>query len=235
MSDYTVYIDEAGDMGFKRGTQWFVLSAVIVRKDNESEIRTTLKRIRATINANEIHLRTIRDFKKRAYISREIDKTSFTYINALADTHVYDATVVGGSLIAYNYICKQLLIGVSKYLMSVKGTADIVLSARGTSRDQELIDYIKEKLLPYKGNGINSDCFEKIIAKQANEWEMLQLADVCATTTFLAYEETEYGFTMPCFALAIRDHLADGSGLIFMHPSKQPTRNKRRCLKVCRM
>lgn len=28
----TVYIDEAGDLGCNRGTQWFVLSAVIVDK-----------------------------------------------------------------------------------------------------------------------------------------------------------------------------------------------------------
>lgn len=26
----TVYIDEAGDLGINRGTQWFILSAVIV-------------------------------------------------------------------------------------------------------------------------------------------------------------------------------------------------------------
>lgn len=32
MSDCTVYIDEAGDLGYQRGTRWFVLSAVIVEK-----------------------------------------------------------------------------------------------------------------------------------------------------------------------------------------------------------
>ena len=39
MSDYTVYIDEAGDLGIGRGTRWFVLSAVIVAKEDESAIR----------------------------------------------------------------------------------------------------------------------------------------------------------------------------------------------------
>ena len=39
MSECTVYIDEAGDLGIGRGTQWFVLSAVIVEKSNEPQIR----------------------------------------------------------------------------------------------------------------------------------------------------------------------------------------------------
>ena len=31
----TVYIDEAGDLGIGRGTQWFVITAVIVPKESE--------------------------------------------------------------------------------------------------------------------------------------------------------------------------------------------------------
>lgn len=33
VSDYTVYIDEAGDLGIGRGTRWFVLTAVVVKKN----------------------------------------------------------------------------------------------------------------------------------------------------------------------------------------------------------
>lgn len=39
MSDYTVYIDEAGDLGIGRGTRWFVLTAVVVKKTVEPQIR----------------------------------------------------------------------------------------------------------------------------------------------------------------------------------------------------
>ena len=35
MGDYTVYIDESGDLGINRGTQWFVLSAVVVEKSEK--------------------------------------------------------------------------------------------------------------------------------------------------------------------------------------------------------
>lgn len=56
MSDYTVYIDEAGDLGINRGTKWFVLTAVIVAKEAEPKIRENIKQIKTKLNLNEIHL-----------------------------------------------------------------------------------------------------------------------------------------------------------------------------------
>ncbi len=86
-------------------------------------------------------------------------------------------------------------------------TADIVLSARGTSRDGELIEYIKEKLISYGNNQITSEVFRSITAKTANSWDMLQLADVCATTTFLAYEINGWGFRTPCYFNVLKNHI----------------------------
>lgn len=86
-------------------------------------------------------------------------------------------------------------------------TADIVLSARGTSRDGELIEYIKEKLVSCGDNRIAPDVFGDITAKTANSWDMLQLADVCATTTFLAYEINGWGFRTPCYFKVLQNHL----------------------------
>ena len=62
MSDCTIYIDEAGDLGIGRGTQWFVLSAVVVDKTVEQNIRAKIAQIKTQINVNEIHLRKITDF-----------------------------------------------------------------------------------------------------------------------------------------------------------------------------
>ncbi len=84
--------------------------------------------------------------------------------------------------------------------LSCNRIADVVLSSRGTSRDGELIKYIQEKLFPYPLNNINQAVFEKITAKTAPSWDMLQLADVCATTIFSAYEANGYGFRSPCFS-----------------------------------
>lgn len=212
MADCTVYIDEAGDLGFQRGTQWFVLSAVVVNKKDEPHIRAKLSQIKARLNVNEIHLRKLTDFYKRAFAVREIDEEDFTYMCVVADTNKLDYSKIKSAAIAYNYSCRLLLERVSLFLLDTKRIGDIVLSARGTSRDGELIAYIKDKLLPYPYNQILENVFGTIAAKTSGSWDLLQLADICATTMFLAYEKNGWGFRSPCFTKVLSRHLYQHSG-----------------------
>lgn len=207
MAECTVYIDEAGDLGINRGTRWFVLSAVIVRKDNETNIRNRMRAIKQRLGVDEIHLRKIIDFNKRAYIVRELALEEFVYMNVLVDTNKFDLEKIPSPMLAYNYICKYLLQRVSMYLTENGIVADVILSARGTSRDGELIHYIKEKLFPYAYNRIAAEHFGKVEAKTARTWDMLQLADVCATSMFLSHEINAYGLCIPCFANMLEQHL----------------------------
>lgn len=237
----TVYIDEAGDLGINRGTQWFVLSAIIVDKQEEPYIREIMKRIKGRLNVQEIHLRKIQDFTKRAYVVRELNTASFTYMNVLVDTRKFDVTKIPNPNIAYNYACKYLLQRVSWFLEHTDRSGNVVLSARGTSRDGELIQYITKKLLPYPDNRINATVFDKITAKTAATWDLLQLADVCATTMFLTYEENGFGFCMPCFSIALNPHLYRENNKILsygikfftkeMEPNKEELHSKRVCIK----
>ena len=242
MSDCTVYIDEAGDLGIHRGTKWFVLSAVIVNKEDEPSIRTNMGQIKTKLNIKEIHLRDVPDFNRRAYIVRELSNENFTYMNVLVDTDLFDKAKIPTPLIAYNYVCKYLLQRVSWFLEETGKVADIILSARGTKRDGELITYINDKLLPYSANSINERVFDKVTAKTAASWDLLQLADVCATTMFLTYEVNKnFGFCVPCFSMALKDHLyrkndkVDSYGIKFfssaMRPNIKELREKRICAK----
>ncbi len=206
MAESTVYIDESGDLGSGKGTRWFVLSAVIVDKEKEPEIRKKMEAIKGRINVKRIHLREITDYYKRALVVKEINEFDFTYICIITDTDLLDPARLSANT-AYNFQCKMLLERVSWFLRDTGRKADIVLSARSTPRDQELIDYITQKLLPYPHNMINSSTIEKVTAKAAGSWDLLQLADVCATATFLAYEKNGWGFRTPCFLRVIQDHL----------------------------
>jgi len=214
LSDCTVYIDEAGDLGIKTGTKWFVLSAVVVDKADEPKIRAKLNSIRTRLKASQIHLNKINNFHKRAFIVHELSQENFTYMNILVDTTKFDISKIPNTAVAYNFVCKYLLQRVSWFIESSKKTCDVILSGRGTSMDADLVTYIKDKLLPYSHNQINSSVFNKISAKSAGSWDLLQLADVCATTTFLAYETNEYGFSTPCYFAVMRDHLYSRDGKI---------------------
>ena len=201
--EYSIYIDEAGDLGYRKGTKWFIISACIVENKTEKEIRNRIENIKKALNVNEVHLRNIKDFPKRIFIVNEIKDLPFTYINILVDTDKRDPKL--NSNTAYNYACRLLVERITWFLRDNKGTGKIVLSSRGTSRDKELIDYIKN-LLNYNYNEVKRN-ITKIEAKPFGSWDLLQLADVCATTTFLAFEVAKYNLKYPCYMYKIANHL----------------------------
>ena len=221
---YTVYIDEAGDLGIQRGTKWFVITAVIVHTSEEQSIRSAIAHIKTKLNLKEIHLRKLNDFYKTAYVISQIKDKEFTTVNVLMDT---DTCELRDSVTTYNYMCRILLERVSWFLRDNNAYADIVLSSRGTSRDGELIDYIKNKLLNYRNNEI-SNRFNKINSKQASQWDMLQLADVCATSMFKAYEINSYGFVTPCHMSNLKNKLYTYNGSFDKYGLKLQRRNEAR-------
>ena len=201
-----LYIDEAGDLGINRGTHWFVLSGVIIDVDDEPYMRATLNSIRSKLNIREIHFRKLHNYDQKTYVVNELCKCNFTYINVIADCTKINLVCKNPndspSIVSYNFACRLLLERCSWLLKSRNQTAKIVLSSRGTSRDKELIDYIKEKLLYYPHNSISNQ-FTSITSKASSDWDGLQLADVCATTMFNCHEINAFGFTTPCFTVRL--------------------------------
>lgn len=216
----TVYIDEAGDLGINRGTRWFVLTAVIVNKDSEPPIRSTIKSIKANLNIRHIHFRELRSFEQKAYVVNRLYPAEFEYTNIIIDTSKLEidklhtdrnAFTEKPGIILYNHACRYLIERVSWMLRDTGRIGEIILSARGTSRDSDLIDYINEKLLSYPENEISNQ-FSRICSKPAESWDMLQLADICATSMFYYHEINRYGFMLPCFASKLRSHLYQRNG-----------------------
>lgn len=212
---YNIYIDEAGDLGIGRGTQWFVITAIIVNEKDDAKIRNKLSSIRSKLNLNEIHLRKIHDFYKTSYIISQIKEEPFTIINVLLDTNKSN---LKDSIKTYNFMCRLLLERVSWYLYENNALGNVTFSSRGTSRDGELVDYV-QKLVTYEGNEIRN-VFLKINCKTARIREMLQLADICATSLFRAYEINSYGFITPCFMSNLKDKIYSHNGSIIKYGMK---------------
>ena len=218
---YGVYIDEASDLGIKRGTRWFVITAVIVPKNVENDIRRSIISIRNKFNLKEIHLRKLRDFYKVSYVISQIKQFDFTIVNILVDT---DILPLKDSIKTYNYMCKILLEKVSWFIDNNNATGEIVLSSRGTKRDGELIDYINNKLLGYEGNKIK-DVFTSVKSKAASEWDMLQLADICATSMFWSHEVNSLGFITPCHMNNLKNKLYRYNGRTVQYGMKYYSKN----------
>ena len=227
----TIYIDEAGDLGVNRGTRWFVLTAVIVNQEDESLIRSKIKAIRTRLNLQTIHFRNVKDFGRRSYIVRELSNECFSYVNIVFDTSLCDKVKMPTERVAYSLICGDLLQRVSLILKGTNRKGNIVLSSRGTSKDNELVEDIRERLTS-DSDSLASDVFINAECKQASAWDMLQLADVCATSMFYSHEVNGYGFITPCFVMRLSHKLCNNSGvdgfdgLIYysdnMRPPKEP-------------
>lgn len=202
MDKCTVYIDESGDLGKGKGTRWFVITAVIVKEENKEQLKDIICNIKRILNIPEIHIRKVSDLYCKAFITKELNEGKFTYINVISDT----SRMRLSPDIAYNYMCRMLLERVSWFLRDEKMAADVILSARGGRRDNKLIEYIN-KLMTFNNNEIEKGVLGNISAEKANVLDLLQLADVCASTTFWAYEENKWGIRTPCFFNILKDHL----------------------------
>lgn len=246
VADYTIYIDEAGDLGLNRGTRWFVLSAVIIKKENEKNIRQIIEKLKSTLNYKEIHFRKLRHFEKRAYVVNSLYQCPFLFCNVILDTTKVKLQPrdmeSNKSVLLYNYMCRFLLERVSWFLRENKAFTDIILSSRGTSRDAELIAYIKDILLKREDNEVAPQ-FTNVTSKQAPTWDMLQLADVCATSIFMAYEVNKnFGFLLPCYAHKLGARLykynktLKNYGIKYFSPEMEPPKdyfqNNSPCLKA---
>ena len=198
----TLYVDESGDLGIGRGTRWFVITGVVILKDDEKVIRETLSSIKTKLNIKEIHLRKMNDFNKTAYIVSKIKDLPFVTINILLDTN---KLLLKNSAMTYNHMCRFLVERASWYMRDNNLRGDIVFSSRGTRRDNELVTYIKE-LLDHEENKI-AKVFENVKCKQASMWDMLQLADICATSMFRSYQINSWGFIVPCHMSSLKDKL----------------------------
>ena len=212
----TVYIDEAGDLGYRKGTRWFVLAAVVVNKEDEAYLRQRIEEVRVKLNVRDIHMRMLRDYYQRAYVVDTLADGNFTYMTVLVDTRKLNLAMRTSASIAYNYICRVLLERVSWVLRDTHQVGNVILSARGTARDEELMRYIREKLLAGTNSEIRlaREAIGQISAKSAASWDMLQLADVCATSMFWAHEVGAWGLRTPCFEHRLRFHLYTHEGKV---------------------
>lgn len=239
----TVYIDEAGDLGINRGTRWFVLSAIIVNNENELEIRQKIHSLKSNLNLHEIHFRKLRSYEQKCYVVSSLSSCNFDLVNVIVDTSkiTLNKTDKNGtpSIVSYNYCCRLLLERVSWLLRDSSRIGDIVLSSRGTSRDNELIEYIK-KLLEYDFNEI-ANRFQHIKSKSASEWDLLQLADICATSVFHYHETNQYGFITPCYCYRLKSHVykrnenTDSYGMKYYSPEMKPDKTYFLSKMICKI
>ena len=86
---YNIYIDESGDDGIKKGTKYFIITAIIVEKEKDFNIASLIRNIKdeLEIKNKQLHWNQIKGFPNKKYIINEISEEDFTIIHIIVDTY----------------------------------------------------------------------------------------------------------------------------------------------------
>lgn len=216
-ASFVVYIDESGDEGFRflpreaGSSRWFVLSAVLFRKENDLEAVALLKKVRAAIGKDErktLHFRELKHEHRVPYaraigeaplriVSVQVYKPGLKDIEHFQrDAHKLYRYATRLLIERVSWLCKEhAKPGVGD------GTADLVFSNRTAMSYEDLRDY----LTFLKEGPPAATCridWDSIVASQVravnhDQLAGLQIADAAASGIFWALNLNQYGETEP--------------------------------------
>lgn len=224
---FTAYIEEAGDEGIERGSRWFIVAAVIVEKSKDLEISRCIDEIKQTFKlqplAGPIHWRNIKHLSIRKGIIDCVTKQDLTIVYILCDT--YDQQIINSTLKGkgrlYFYLARRLLERISWFGSDLKDTVDLVFANRSNMSYPELKEYL-EGVCQEPGCQIKSSVINLANAKcyNADQFKLLQVADICVSACFNALEVDQYGYCEERYLLKLWDKIYRRNGNLFSYGFK---------------
>lgn len=220
---YLAFIDESGDEGIKRGTTWFILTAVIVEKEKEPTISKTIDEIKSKLNipANKpLHWKELRNknVSKKRYIIDRIAREDFVYTNVIINTNDMEKVDLQGKLL-FNYTCRLLLERISWYVSDNEGVVDVIFSNRSNISYEELTEYMKH-LRNDRRCQIKWDVLGEIKIFESTQRKMLQFADACASSLAEALEKDNFGYYEDRYVRVLKDKLYRRQGKLISYGLK---------------
>ncbi len=210
---FNVYIDEAGDEGFKfdnrlghGSSKFFVLSAVIVKKEQDLEFSRLVNNLKIMLNFQKkdmlspLHFCKMSHDKRKACINKLIEFKDFTIISVVFNKESLIKLLRMKSVL-YNYACKILLQQVTMFLKNNNGVANFTFEHRRNTHYEVLKDYVQTI--------INTNKYVlSIRTLPKSQAKCLQLADIVASSTYQAFEPNQYdGDIEPMYLEKLKNNL----------------------------
>lgn len=218
-NSFNVYIDEAGDEGFKfecklgRGSsKFFVLSAIIVKQELDLELASLVNKLKNILKYQPkdilapLHFCKMSHDKRKVCINQLMNFEDYTIISVVFQKEKLAEPLKVKSVL-YNYACKLLMEKVTIFLKSNKAKANFIFEHRRNTHYDELETYMR-KVIDYERYVLSIRPLTKSQSK------CLQLADVVASSTYQAFEPNQYdGDVEPSYLIKL-------SKSIFIHNGK---------------
>ena len=196
-NSYNVYIDEAGDEGFKfecnlgRGSsKFFILAAIIVKQELDQKLASIVNDLKKILKYQEkdilspLHFYKMSHEKRKVCVNQLKQFKDFTIISVVFQKESLKEPLKVKSVL-YNYACKILLEKVSIFLKANNAKANFIFEHRRNTHYDELETYMRKTI----------DCEQYVISIKPltkSQSKCLQLADIIASSTYQAFEPNQY-------------------------------------------
>jgi hypothetical protein len=219
-STFIAFIDESGDEGFRFGkgsSEWFVVSAVIMRSSDEREQVKLINTVRDGLNQRRhsehwiadkkpLHFRDLSHEQRKFYVEYISNALLRTIVVMIHKCEITSPEKYRQESNLYFYAVRLLVERASWYCRDQKrkndlgdGSMKLVFSNRSTLDYKELGNYLKyldsnSIALDYRGApGIIFP--DELCTHSPGQSMGLQIADAVASSYYFAVEKSIYGFT----------------------------------------
>lgn len=184
MEEYNVYIDESGDEGINKGSKYFILTAIIVKRTKDLETSRVVDKIKENLEMDkksQLHWKLLKGLPNKNMIMTLVSNLDIKIVNVIIDTRCIK--VIPSNSI-YNYFSCYLYERICWYMNKINGLANINISSRGNLSKTKLNAYLNNK--NHKKFNIDTSRIKEIKIIPNGRKKLLQLADCCCSALFQA-------------------------------------------------
>ena len=160
MEEYNVYIDESGDEGINKGSKYFILTAIIVKRTKDLETSRVVDKIKENLEMDkksQLHWKLLKGLPNKNMIMTLVSNLDIKIVNVIIDTRCIK--VIPSNSI-YNYFSGYLYERICWYMNKINGLANINISSRGNLSKTKLNAYLNNK--NYKKFNIDTSRIKEI-------------------------------------------------------------------------
>ena len=177
--EFNVYIDESGDEGIKRGSKFFILTALIVEKNKDLKTSKIVDSIKNNLEINiksQLHWNTIKGYPNKIMIMKKTGISDITIINIVIDTNSINYINTNN---IYNHFSGYLYERICWFVRDHNAIANIIISSRGSNLTKNnLILFLKKNNPKFN---IEYNLIKDIKIYPNSKKKLLQLADCCSS------------------------------------------------------
>jgi hypothetical protein len=215
-ASFVVYIDESGDEGFvfspnrEGSSRWFVLAAVVTRKEYDLETVKLVDDVRASLKYQRkpLHFRRMKHEHRLVYIDRIAKAKLRVLVVGVHKPSLHEPEKFQQKSVLYHYATRMLLERVSWFCRDHRvsqdkgnGRAEIVFSNRSGTSYAEMKTYFELLRRKSELDDVRIDWSvidpSAVRAINHDKYMGLQIADACASAFYYGLQINPQGFNEP--------------------------------------